>query len=74
MQKIAQDAVVLLDKTIVNYAITSGLHKEITVINRPNPSQLMKAMKNPIELANNRKAHIKDAIAMCKKADKTPMH
>lgn len=66
VKKIAQDAVVLLDKTIVNYAITSGLHKEITVINRPNPSQLMKAMKNPIELANNRKAHIKDAIAMCK--------
>lgn len=59
VKKIAQDAVVLLDKTIVNYAITSGLHKEITVINRPNPSQLMKAMKNPIELANNRKAHIK---------------
>lgn len=61
-----ENAVVMLDTSVVNYAITQNLHKNIKLLDHANPSQLMKAMKNEIELENNRKAHIKDAVAMTK--------
>lgn len=63
---IAEDAVVLLDTNKVNYAITQNLPQACKIIDRANPSQMMKAIKNEIELENNRKAHIKDAVAMTK--------
>ena len=66
VKTIPADAAVLLHTSVVNYAITQNLNKEIRIINCPNPSQLMKARKNEIELENNRKAHIKDAVAMTK--------
>ena len=58
--------VVMLDKNVVNYKITQNLDSAIQLVTCPNPSQLMKAMKNPVELENNKRAHVKDAIAMCK--------
>ena len=63
VKTIPADAAVLLHTSVVNYAITQNLNKEIRIIDCPNPSQLMKARKNEIELENNRKAHIKDAVA-----------
>ena len=60
------DAVIMLDSSVVNYAITQNLNQNIKIEDRVNPSQLMKAMKNEIELENNRKVHIKDAVAMTK--------
>lgn len=66
VKTIPADAAVLLHTSVVNYAITQNLNKEIRIIDCPNPSQLMKARKNEIELENNRKAHIKDAVAMTK--------
>lgn len=66
VKAIPKDAVVLLDSSVVNYAITQNLHENIKLIDHVNPSQMMKAMKNEVELENNRKAHIKDAVAMTK--------
>lgn len=66
VKTLSADSSVMLDTGVVNYTITSNLNKEIRVIDRANPSQMMKAMKNEIELENNRKAHIKDAVAMTK--------
>ena len=66
VKTLSADSVVMLDTGVVNYTITSNLNKEIRVIDRANPSQMMKAMKNEVELENNRKAHIKDAVAMTK--------
>ena len=66
VKTIPADACVMLNTGVVNYAITQNLKKEIRIIDCPNPSQLMKARKNEIELENNRKAHIKDAVAMTK--------
>lgn len=60
------DAVIMLDSSVVNYAITQNLNQNIKIEDRVNPSQLMKAMKNEIELENNHKVHIKDAVAMTK--------
>ena len=36
------------------------------IISKPNPTLLMKAIKNPVELENLRRAHIKDGVAMVK--------
>lgn len=36
------------------------------MINRPNPTELMKAIKNPVEVENTRNAHIKDGVAVTK--------
>lgn len=66
VKTIPADACIMLNTGVVNYAITQNLKKEIRIIDCPNPSQLMKARKNEIELENNRKAHIKDAVAMTK--------
>lgn len=66
VKTISEDAVVMLDSSVVNYAITQNLNKNIKIIDHVNPSQMMKAKKNEIELENNRKAHIKDAVAMTK--------
>lgn len=57
---------VLLDKNYVNYAITSALKETIEIVSIPNPSQLMKAMKNEVEQKMTLHAHIKDAVAMTK--------
>ena len=38
--------------------------EDVTVIDRPNPTTLMKAVKNPVEIENLRTAHLKDGIAV----------
>ena len=55
---------VLLDKANTNYRIVSSLPQGVEVISRPNPIVLMKAVKNPVELENIRRCHIRDAVAM----------
>ena len=37
------DAVIMLDSSVVNYAITQNLNQNIKIEDRVNPSQLMKA-------------------------------
>lgn len=61
---IEKDSTVMLDKGVVNYKITSSLPEGVTIKSMKNPSQLWKSIKNEVELENNRKAHIKDAVAM----------
>jgi Xaa-Pro aminopeptidase len=63
---IPESAVVLMNKSSVNYRICSELNKNIQVINKPNPTELMKAVKNPVEVDNTRLAHIKDGVAVTK--------
>lgn len=60
------DVSVLLDKNTVNYRIVSSLRQEIKVIDRPNPTEWMKAVKNKTEVDNTRKAHVKDGVAFTK--------
>lgn len=58
------DVSVLFDLSKVSYALVKNLKDSISVINKPNPSMLMKAVKNPVEAENMRKAHIKDGVAL----------
>lgn len=63
---IPESAIVLMNKSGVNYRICNELNKNIQVINKPNPTELMKAVKNPVEVDNIRLAHVKDGVAVTK--------
>lgn len=60
------DTTVLLNRAGVNYRICSSLKKEITIVDKSNPTELMKAIKNPTEVDNTRAAHVKDGVAFTK--------
>ncbi len=55
---------ILLDENIVSYALAKSLPETVTIVNGTNPAEVMKALKNPVEIACTRNAHIKDGAAM----------
>ena len=56
---------IMIDESRVNYRIFSLL-KNCEIINCENPEALLKAVKNPVEIENIRKAHLTDGIAVTK--------
>ncbi len=61
-----RDQKVLIETGKTNYAIVKNLGSSNRIIDKMNPTALSKAMKNPVEVENMRKAHIKDGVAMVK--------
>ena len=57
---------VLLEKCRVNYAVYRLINGANKVIDRMNPTASMKAVKNDVEIENEKRAHIKDGVAMTK--------
>lgn len=57
---------VMIDPMKMNYALYNNIPEGVAKIEHQNPTILMKAMKNEIELKNIREAHIKDGIAVTK--------
>lgn len=55
---------ILLDQEVVSYALIKSLPKKTRIISGRNPVSLMKALKNPAEIAATRRAHVKDGAAM----------
>ena len=66
VKEIEADKTVLMNKAVVNYRICNSIPDGVTIVDEKDPSALMKAQKNEVELENTRNAHIKDAVAMCK--------
>ena len=56
---------VLLDTDRVNYYICNCLGED-RIVNSPNPSTLLKCIKNPVERKNLVEANIKDGVALVK--------
>lgn len=56
---------IMLDKKRVNYRL-AGLLGGCEILDCPNPAALLKAVKNPTEIENIRKAHILDGVAVTK--------
>lgn len=56
---------VMLDKKRVNYRL-AGILGGCEIVDCPNPAELLKAVKNPVEVENIRKAHVTDGIAVTK--------
>lgn len=57
---------VLLETAKTNYAIVRSINDTNQIIDRMNPTALQKAIKNPVEVENMKRAHIKDGAAMVK--------
>ena len=57
---------VLLDPSSANYTLKKSLSKDVHIIEDTNPTLLLKAIKNGVEVANMKKAHIKDGAAVCR--------
>lgn len=56
----------LLEPNKVNYALSASIDKSNEVIEAMNPTSLMKAVKNPVEVENLRNCHLKDGVALTK--------
>ena len=65
-QKIDKDQNVLISEKCVNSRLVSSIPENVTILDRPNPTLLAKAVKNPVEMENERIAHIKDGVAVTK--------
>lgn len=54
----------LLNKRLVSYALMQALPADMEIVNGAGPIELMKAVKNPSEIAATKFAHIQDGAAM----------
>ncbi len=71
---------VMMNLKVINSAILASVPAGVEILNKPDPTELPKAIKNPTEVANMRIAHIKDGVAVTrfmywlkKNAGKLPM-
>ncbi len=75
-----REETLLLEGSMVDHRLVRSIHSSVQVIDRMNPTVLAKAVKNPVEIENMKKAHLKDGIVMTrficwlkKNAGKVPM-
>lgn len=66
LKEIAPTSKALVYFNKINSAIYSSLHKDIVKINKPNPCELFKAIKNDVEIENIKRIHIKDGVIFTK--------
>lgn len=64
--QIADGLTILMNAATVNYRICSSIPASCRILDETEPTALMKAVKNKVEVDNTRNAHVKDAVAMCK--------
>ncbi|MBC5687892.1 aminopeptidase P family protein [Mediterraneibacter sp. NSJ-55] len=65
IKKLQKDTV-LLDKDRVNYTLYRKLPGQSKIVWKENPEIMMKCVKNPTEVENIKRAHLKDGIAHTK--------
>ena len=63
VKKFGSDVVAMIDPGKLNYALFNNIPENVKTVKKRNPAILMKAIKNPIEIENIRKAQIKDSVA-----------
>ena len=61
-----KDMTVLLCKKKANCRLVNSIPKEVTILDEANLTFLPKSIKNPVEVENERIAHIKDGVALTK--------
>ena len=55
---------VLADLRHCNYTLYKKLSNKCQVVNKKNPTELLKSIKNPVELANMEKVYLADSVAV----------
>ena len=63
VKKLSDKDIVMIDPSKLNYALFNNIPKSVKTEEKRNPAILMKAIKNPVEIENIRKAQIKDSVA-----------
>ncbi len=66
LAQLTQGQTVLLEKEKVNVRLLRSIPEGVKILDVPNPQEHMKAVKNPVEISNIRKAHIRDGVAYVK--------
>lgn len=57
---------VLADKRHCSYCLYKKTDESAKIVNGKNPTELLKAVKNPVELENMEKVYLKDSVAVTK--------
>lgn len=60
------EAKILLDKRYVSYTFYKLFGESCTIVEKNNPTELLKAVKNPVELAHMEEIYLKDSVAVTK--------
>ncbi len=66
VKQLPGDSTVLIDPVRLNYALCRNIPEEVRRVEARNPEILFKAVKNETEIANIKKAQLKDSIAHVK--------
>lgn len=66
LKRLPYGMTIWIDNAKANYYLCRCVPRGINVINKPTPIELMKAVKNDVEIKSTLNAHKKDGIAMVK--------
>ena len=66
VQTFSKGKKVLLSKSSVNSRLVSNIPEDVVILDERNLTLLHKATKNPVEMKNERLAHIRDGVAVTK--------
>ena len=66
LQEQTWDGAVLMDKENISYAIYKLVKDSAEVIFGDNPTELLKSMKNEVELQMMREVYLKDSLVVCR--------
>ena len=66
VQTFSKGKKVLLSKASVNSRLVSNIPADVEILDEKNLTLLPKAIKNPVEMENERLAHIRDGVAVTK--------
>lgn len=66
LKALPEGSTVLVDRRQVSYALYKAVGEKQQLVEASNPTELLKAVKNPVELANMEKIFLKDSVALTK--------
>lgn len=61
---VAEGSTIAIDLRVANYALFQAVPGGAKILDVVTPTRSMKAKKNPVEIANERAAHVKDGVAL----------
>ncbi|HBA47649.1 MAG TPA: peptidase M24 [Lachnospiraceae bacterium] len=64
LQNLPAEGKILVDDRYCSYCLYKTLAERQTLVEKKNPTELLKAVKNPVELANMEKLYLKDCVAL----------
>lgn len=66
LEKLSEGLKILIDDRHCSYTVYKTLSQKQKLVEKKNPTELLKAVKNPVELENMRKIYLQDSVAVTK--------